>query len=227
MNIFFILTFLFTLPFCLAQQKTNTISRQEEEIITQTGPQEDSPFLIERQDAQQAAAAAATNTIYRNSLLTPRHSLQQQLRNFGRDMFGFVNLSSDKKNLPAAQLFIEPSAFSVTEIPELNISFKITNNKKRMLMLEFSTNQRIDILVKDAHGSVLSRWSEDRTFDSIPGIVTINPKESVFYTEKIPTSMMHDGEAYVIEASVVGHPEFTLSQKITPQYAASQAAFDE
>ena len=83
-------------------------------------------------------------------------------------------------------------------------------------MLNFSTNQRIDILVKNENGKVITRWSEDRSFDPIPGLVAINPDESVVYTEKIPTTMMKDGETYTLEVSLVDQQGYTLSQQIMP-----------
>jgi hypothetical protein len=202
-------------------EKTNAVSRSEmEEMTDSSAPQENSPFFIEREEARQAAAEAATNTIYRSSLLTPRHSIQEQMKNFAKQFLTMVKIRPDKTILPPLQIIMEPSSFSVSETPELHISFKITNTKKEMIFLDFQTNQRIDILVKEKNGDVITRWSEDRSFDPISGVVTINPKESVVYTEKIPTTLMKDGTTYLLQVSLVGHPEYTLTQSITPQEAS-------
>lgn len=212
-------------------EKTNSLSHEEmEEMAESNPPQENSPFFIEREEARRAAAEAATNPIYRSSLLTPRHSIQQQIKNFVTQFLTIVKITPDKTVPPPLQIFVEPASFSVTETPELAVSFKITNNKKQILFLEFPTNQRIDILVKEKNGTVITRWSEDRSFDAVSGVVTVNPKESVFYTEKIPTTMMKDGTTYTLEVSVVEHPDYTLTQSITPQEAAvssSNPTFDE
>ena len=228
MKIFSLLVILgIATPLLGSPEKTNDISGQEIEQITQSGPQEDSPFLIEREDAQAAAARAATNPIYSNLLLRPRHTLQQRMKNFVGTVSRFVKLAPDKNTLPPLQLFLEPSLFSVTDCSELNVTFKIINNKKEMILLDFPTNQRIDIIVKDATGATLLSWSQDRSFDPIPGLVTINPKESVLYTEKIPTSIMKDGSTYTIEDSLAGQSGYNISIPVTPQYSSSKEGFDE
>lgn len=201
-------------PLVAMPQQTNTISEQDvEQQIVRSGPSEDSPFVIERAEAQQALANAATNGISRS--LPPRKSFQKQACSF----FGHLTRTFQaisKSKLPTTQLLIEPSTFSVNDTSEINVTFKINNSKKEILMLHFSTNQRIDIFIKNAQGVVLGRWSEDRAFDQTPGLVAINPEESVVYTEAMPTSMMKDGETYTIEASLVGQPGYTVSEKITP-----------
>lgn len=194
-------------------QKTNPVSREEMQQISMSGSSEDSPFVIERQEAQQALATAATNGM--SNPFSSRHSFQKQLGNFFSHLAGTFKIGN-KGKLPRTQLLIEPSAFSVADTPELNVTFKIINNKKNLIMLNFSTNQRIDILVKNTQGDLITRWSQDRLFDPMPGLVAINAGESVVYTEKIPTTMMKDGEMYTIEVMLVDQEGYTLSQQVTP-----------
>ncbi|MFZ4116225.1 MAG: BsuPI-related putative proteinase inhibitor [Chthoniobacterales bacterium] len=218
---FFLALVMTTITARCSPEKTNTVSRTEiEEMTDSNAPQENSPFFIEREEARQAAAEAAADPMYRSSLLTPRHSIQEQMKNFAKQFLTIVKITPDKTILAPLQIIVEPSSFSVSETPELHVSFKITNTKKEMVFLDFQTNQRIDILVKEKNGTVITRWSEDRSFDPISGVVTINPKESVVYTEKIPTTLMKDGTTYSIQVSLVGHPEYTLTQSITPQEPA-------
>ncbi|MCF7728773.1 MAG: hypothetical protein K9M81_00230 [Chthoniobacterales bacterium] len=199
-------------------EKTNSISRSEiEEMTESTAPQENSPFFIEREEARQAAAEAATNPIYRNSLLLPRHSIQEEMKKRMSQFLNIVKVIPNKIDPPASQILVEPLSFSVSDTPELHISYKITNNTKEMCFLDFSTNQRIEILLKEQNGTLITQWSKDRSFDPIASVVTINPKESVVYTETIPTLGMRDGTSYSIEVLLVGHPKYTLIQSITPQ----------
>ena len=227
MKFFLIIVLGMTLPLFGSSEKTNVISRQEVEQISLSGPQEDSPFLIEREEAQAAAAKAASNPIYGNYLLRPHHSFQKQLKNLAHDLVSLVKIVPARNSLPPLQLFLEPSSFSVADCPELNVTFKITNNKSKIILLDFSTNQRIDIVVKSADGTILSRWSQDRSFDSAPGLVTINPKESVLYTEKISTETMHNGSTYTIETSLAEHPDYSLSTTITPRDTSSNEEVSE
>src|SRR3990167_1791069 len=82
--------------------------------------------------------------------------------------------------------------------------------------MEFPTNQRFEILIKEPSGRVIYRWSEDRSFDAMLGLVTIDPEESVVYTEKIPITMMKDGTTYSIEVTLLGQQGYCITQKITP-----------
>ncbi len=200
-----------------AVEKTNSISQQEILEISASGPQADSPFVIEQEEAQAALAQAATNPIYRNSLLKPRHSLQSEIKKLFYSATHLFAFHAALKGPAPLQLILEPSNFSVEETPEITVTFKITNNKKEALLLEFPTNQRLDILVKESNGHVLLRWSQDREFEPLPGLVTINEKESVLYTEKISTTGMHNGETYTLQAFLSGHPEYSLSQQVTPR----------
>ncbi|MFI0348611.1 MAG: BsuPI-related putative proteinase inhibitor [Chthoniobacterales bacterium] len=200
-------------PLVAGPQKTNPISQEDIQQISRSGSSEESPFLIEREAAQQALATAAKSGM--NNPFPAKHSFKKQIGNFFSHLAGTFKIGT-KATPPSMQLLLEPSAFSVADTPELSITFKITNNKKEIMMLNFSTNQRIDILVKNVSGAVIMRWSEDRSFDPMPGLVAINPEESVIYTEKIPTTMMKDGNTYIIQVSLVDQEGYTLSQQVTP-----------
>lgn len=198
-------------------EKTNEISNQEIRVIGASGPQADSPFVIEQEEAKEALAQAATNPIYRNVLLRPHRSLLQEIKKGFLSLFHFFKTPAAKKGPPPLQLILEPSHFSVEDTPELTVTFKITNNKNTTLLLDFPTNQRLDIVVKKKNGDVITRWSADRDFEPFPGLVTINVKESVVFTEKISTAGMQHGETYIIDATLVGQKGYNLSQEVTPE----------
>lgn len=203
-------------------ENTNPISRSQMEEITESSlPQENSPFFIEREEARQGAVEAATNPIYRSSVLLPRHSFQEEIKKCTNRFLSITKIIPDKAIPTPLQIVVEPSSFSVSDTPELSVSFKITNTKKEMLFLDFLTNQRIEIVVKEKNGTIITRWSEDRSFDPIKSVITINPKESVVYTEKISTAFMKNGISYAIEASLVSLPEYSATQWITPEDSSS------
>ncbi|MBX9742752.1 MAG: hypothetical protein K2W99_04355 [Chthoniobacterales bacterium] len=220
--LFFLITFAAALFFITPSlfgegEKTNTISRQEIQIITASGPQLDSPFVLEQEEAQEALTKAATNPIDRNPLLRSHHSFFGEVKKIYLSAIHFFKKTPIKKGPPPLQLILEPASFSVEETPELSVTFKITNNKKEPLLLTFPTNQRLEIFIKDPNGHLVTRWSQDREFDAFSGLVTINPQESVLFTEKMPTTGMHDGESYTLEVFLVGHLEYRLTELITPQ----------
>jgi hypothetical protein len=81
----------------------------------------------------------------------------------------------------------------------------------------FPDSQRLEILLKDAAGKVVSRWSEDRTFDKQVGFTEINPSEFVVFAEHLATSPMKAGERYTVEASLADHPDIVASTAICPR----------
>jgi hypothetical protein len=188
-----------------------------EHAIEQAGSQENdeaSPFLIEREDAKQAAATAAADITSIHRLYPPRHSISKQIANFCKHLVGIMESSLSK--MPLLRVTVKPALFSVTEHPELSVTLKITDTQQQMIMLHFTTNQRLEIVVKDDQGAILSRWSQDRSFDTTDDTVVINPQESIFYTEKISTTGMEDEKSYLLEISLVDQPGYTVTERITP-----------
>ncbi|OHE78632.1 MAG: hypothetical protein A3F67_06535 [Verrucomicrobia bacterium RIFCSPHIGHO2_12_FULL_41_10] len=196
-------------------EQVDTISQNEVNAISLTGPSAESPFFVEREEARQALAQAATNSTSMNPPLPPRPSVKKQVGQFFHSFVKSIKVGN-KKKLPPMELLLEPSVFSVADVSELNVTFKITNNKKEIILMEFPTNQRFEILIKEPSGRVIYRWSEDRSFDAMLGLVTIDPEESVVYTEKIPITMMKDGTTYSIEVTLLGQQGYCITQKITP-----------
>ena len=221
-----IFLFLFLIPLFSAAaipESPDVISEHAIEQSTSQESNEESPFLIEREDAKQAAATAAASNTSVNKLYPPRHSISKQIANFCKHLTGLMKSSLSKT--PQLRVTTEPALFSAAENPELSVTFKITNDKKDLIMLHFPTNQRLEIVVKDDQGKILSRWSQDRSFDPLDDIVVINPKESVFFTEKIPTTGMQDGKTYTLEVSLANQTEYAISQTITPQPAGTSRLF--
>lgn len=218
--------FLFLIPFFPAAatpESPDVISEHAIEQATSQESNEESPFLIEREDAKQAAATAAASITSVNKLYPPRHSISKQIANFCKHLAGIMESSLSK--IPQLRVTVEPALFSATENTELSITLKITNDKKDLIMLHFPTNQRLEIVVSDEHGKILNRWSQDRSFDPADDTVVINPKESIFYTEKISTVGMQDKKTYTIEVSLVNQPEYTVSTTVTPQAEGINRSF--
>lgn len=224
LTILFLIILAIETPLLAIPETTETISQHAVDEISASGPSEESPFLIEREDAKQAAAKAVENNTSVNTLYPPRHSISKQVAQFCKNLMGSVRASASSK-IPSLQLAVVPGTFSVADNPELNVTFKITNNKKELVTLPFSTTQRLELVIKENTGNTIYRWSQDRSFEPSDDVVMINPNESVLYTEKIATSMMKEGTTYTLEVSLVNQPGYTLSQQLTPQCAASDHSF--
>ena len=95
---------------------------------------------------------------------------------FFTDMFASVKLGRMRPEKTTQNIAVEPSEFSLAERRELDATYTVRNNTKKLIRLDFNTTQRIDILTSDASGKVIEKWSEDRAFQFQEGIVIINPQ---------------------------------------------------
>lgn len=135
---------------------------------------------------------------------------------FFTDMFASVKVGRLRLEKTTQNLGVEPAEFSLSERRELDTTYSVRNNTKKLMRLDFNTTQRIDILTSDASGKVIEKWSEDRAFQLQEGIVIINPRERIEYSEKVATREMKPSEAYTIKADVVGYPDYTATTTVTP-----------
>jgi hypothetical protein len=113
-------------------------------------------------------------------------------------------------------LTIDPSDFSLAQTSQIDVSLRVTDAAKHELEFIFPDTQRIEIVVKDAEGTVVSRWSEDRTFGPRVGFTEINPQEFIVFTERLSTTGMKAGETYTVEASLANQEDYKISGQVTP-----------
>jgi hypothetical protein len=135
---------------------------------------------------------------------------------FFTDMFASVRLGRLRAEKTTQNLVVDPSEFSLSERRELDTTYMVRNNTKKIIRLDFNTTQRIDILTSDASGKVIEKWSEDHAFQLQEGIVIINPKERIEYSEKVATREMKPSETYTIKADVIGYPDYSATTTVTP-----------
>lgn len=195
---------------------TESISKTDVRDISVSGPQSDSPFFTERQEAKAAMAQAAREGFGMYVPKPPKPPAGQRIKKFFTGMFGSLK-HAQKGSDTALVLSVEPSEFSLSQTSELDVSLRITNAKKNEIEINYPNDQRLEVLTKSSSGNVIARWSEDRAFEPREGFVAINPKEFVIYAESVPTSKMTAGETYTIEASLAGQEGYTAILKVTPR----------
>lgn len=183
-------------------------------------PDEGSPFFAERQSAkfamsQEGQAAEDSVAVFPKSKDSP-DSVTTIFTKFFTDMFASVKLGRLRAEKTTQNIAVDPSEFSLSERRELDTTYTVRNNTKKIMRLDFNTTQRIDILTSDASGKVIEKWSEDRAFQLQEGIVIINPKERIEYSEKVATREMKPSETYTIKADVVGYPDYTATTTVAP-----------
>lgn len=187
-----------------------------------TQPDEGSPFFSDREAARMLSEPGRQTQLREETVAVypmvknSDDSATAIVGKFFSEMFASVNLRRLTRRPTTENLTVEPTAFSLTDRRELEGTYTLRNNTGKIIRLDYPTSQRIDLLTKDAEGQVVTRWSDDRAFKPQEGIVIINPKERIEYREKIPTRDMKAGQTYTIQADVIGYPEYTASEPVTP-----------
>ncbi len=105
----------------------------------------------------------------------------------------------------------EPARLS--EVRQLPVHILLTNLGKRAVEVSFPSEQRIEILLHDSNGRVVTRWSDNRAFEEKPGTLLINPGEHVDYSETIATRELTPGRVFTVEVIVPAYPELDGQRK--------------
>lgn len=186
-------------------------------------PDENSPFFLDFSAANSTrnvdfAGRDLNDTIadYPKNRNSP-DSASTQIKKFFTGMFSSVNIGPLHTAPTTETLEVEPAKFPLQDRRELNVTYSIRNNTKKMTRLEYPTTQRMDIVTTDSKGAVVDRWSDDRSFQPEEGIVVINPKERIEYQEKIPTRDMKAKESYKVEAFTTSQEKFATEKPVNPE----------
>lgn len=117
----------------------------------------------------------------------------------------------------AMTMVLEPPVVKFGETRAIEITVAVVNKGKQPVQLDFPNSQRIDVVVKNDFGKVLSKWSDDQRLEKEPGFVLINPGERIEYFAKISTREMTEGKSSTIEAFVPGYEQLHTSRTVVPR----------
>ncbi len=101
----------------------------------------------------------------------------------------------------------------LSEVRQLPVHVILTNRADRAVEMVFPSEQRIEILLHDSNGRVVTRWSENRAFAEQVGTLLINPGEHVEYSETIATRELSSGRVFTVEVTVPAYPEIGAQRK--------------
>lgn len=120
---------------------------------------------------------------------------------------------------PEDEIFIrlQPESPQLGRDREILVTYSVRNNSRKLTRLEFPTDQRIEILTRNAAGVLVDRWSDDRSFRPREGVVVLNPNERIEFNERVSTRDMRRGESYTIEARLATEPAFPAIQTVVPR----------
>lgn len=102
---------------------------------------------------------------------------------------------------------------NLSEVRQLPVQVFLTNRGDHAVELNFPNEQRIEILLRDAAGKVVTRWSDNRAFAETVGTLLINPSEHVEYSETIATRELVPGKVFTVEVMVPAYPELDVRRK--------------
>jgi hypothetical protein len=110
-------------------------------------------------------------------------------------------------------LKLSPQPVKLSEVRQLEVKITLTNVSKKAVALEFPTDQRIEIHLKNSSDAVLTTWSDNHAFDPKAGSILINPGEHIFYPETIATRELTPNKVFVVEVFFPQYPELRVRQK--------------
>jgi hypothetical protein len=109
------------------------------------------------------------------------------------------------------------NTFLLSERREISATLSVKNPGRKLIALDFDTDQRFDFVIKDASGKELERWSNDRNFAQQQGVVMVNPEEKITYTATLSTRDMEAGQTYYLEGSIAGNPDYVHVVELQPR----------
>lgn len=179
-------------------------------------PDEASPFMaLAGLDEREQARITAPQRGYPR-MPAPEDTLGAKLADFYNAVVSGVQ-GRGAQNKEVASLSITPADPALRETRELDATYTVRNTGRQMTRIEFPTTQRFEMVTRSSSGAVLERWSDDRAFQSIEGIVVINPAERIEFQEKVSTRDMRAGSVYTVEASLATEPSYAVEQIVQPR----------
>jgi len=112
---------------------------------------------------------------------------------------------------------LEPARIRLQDTRVIEVTVTVTNKGRTPVHLEFPTSQRIEVLVKNAGGKILSRWSDDQPIAKEPSVLLINPRERLEYSARISTREMTAGGRFEIEAYFPGYEQMRVGRTVVPE----------
>ena len=112
------------------------------------------------------------------------------------------------------ELKLSPEPVKLSEVRQLQVSLSLKNVAKRAVVLDFPSEQRFEIYLRNSTEAILTIWSDNQpAFEDKPGTVLINPSEHVDYPATIATRDLSPNKVFICEVFFPQYPELRLRQK--------------
>ena len=110
---------------------------------------------------------------------------------------------------------VSPQPVRLSDTRQMRVAVSLFNRSKKYAHLDFPTTQRIEVLLQNSGGKVITQWSEDQSFTNDPSSITINPGERLEYVASVSTREMAAGQSYTVEAFFPNFEELKIQQSVT------------
>ena len=110
-------------------------------------------------------------------------------------------------------LKLSPQPVKLSEVRQLEVKVTLTNVSKRAVILDFPTDQRIEIYLRNSADEILTKWTDNHAFENNRAAVLINPQEHIFYPETIATRDLTPNKVFIVEVFFPQYPELVIRQK--------------
>ena len=117
----------------------------------------------------------------------------------------------------AMSMTFEPAKVRLPDTRVIEVTVTVVNSGKTPVHLEFPSSLRMEVIVKNAGGKIVSRWSDDQPIEREPSVLLINPRERLEYSARISTREMTGGGRFEIEAYFPGYEQMRTSRAVVPE----------
>ena len=110
-------------------------------------------------------------------------------------------------------LELNPQPLKLSENRQMQVKAILSNHGKRVVELNFPTDQRIEIYLRNSAEAILTKWSENHAITEKPETILINPDEHVEYIQTIATRELSPDKVFIVEVFFPNYPELRIRQK--------------
>src|SRR3954468_18370976 len=111
------------------------------------------------------------------------------------------------------ELKLSPEPVKLSEGRQLQVNIALKNLGKRAVVLDFPSEQRFEVYLRNSTEAILTIWSDNHAFEDKPGTVLINPLEHIDYPATIATRDLSPNKVFICEVFFPQYPELRIRQK--------------
>jgi hypothetical protein len=111
------------------------------------------------------------------------------------------------------QIQMSPQPLKLSETRQMEVKVLLVNRGKRAVELNFPTDQRIEIYLRNSAEAILTKWSDNHAVTEKPETILINPDEHVEYIQTIATRELSPDKVFIVEVFFPDYPELRIRQK--------------